>query len=133
MNSFAGNIKTSAQNSLQQAIAENIDVGANQALATTPIYQPVSPLVIFDLGLVSNPIFTENYTCFYEQGILFLCTYLTIFQGEFYEKTNQQECPIEYCPQYKIPVDPTTEMLQMIISEYLTNSASFTFFQTGRV
>lgn len=51
--------------------------------------------------------------------------------GEFYSISNPQECPENICPEANIPDVLTSEMVNLIISEYTANSAGFVYFQIG--
>jgi hypothetical protein len=44
---------------------------------------------------------------------------------------SMPECPTNVCPEYSIPQYITSEMLQMIISDYVPNTAGFTYFNLG--
>lgn len=52
--------------------------------------------------------------------------------GEFFSIASPQECPASVCSDPSIPDwQSTTDMVQMVISDYVANSAGFVYFDIG--
>jgi len=120
INIFSHQIKDAISKALTSAITQNIDKGLNKALSTLPISEPISKHAEINFELVSNPVFTNTYMEIPELG-------------EFYSIDNPQECPNNICPRVQIPDIITNEMLQMFITDFVANSAGFTFFELGKL
>jgi len=113
-----GSIVNSIQSALTNAITQNIDNGANKALSSLPVNVHVNHEVEINYELLNNPVFTAAA--------------LTAYQlGEFYSIADPTECPDQYCPPDNLPDSITTEMVQMIIGDYVANSAGYVFWQRG--
>jgi len=120
VNIFSHDIKNAIAKALTQAITQNVDQGLNKALSTLPISEPIAKIAQIDFELLGNPQFTSNY--------------MTVpALGEFYQLAHPQECPATICPRYSTPDILTSEMLQMVITDFVGNSASFAFFSLGQL
>jgi len=122
VNIFSHDIKNAISKALTEAISQNIDQGLNKALSTLPISEPIGPHqdAVINFELIGNPQFTSNYMTVPELG-------------EFYQHSNPQECPSSICPRSQTPDILTSQMLQMIITDFVGNSAGFTFFNLGKL
>lgn len=108
-------IEEAINKAVTEAITKNVDNGVNKALSTLPIEVPINHEVEIDFPLVDNPYFGS--------------TYLTISQlGEFYEIAHHTECP---SPRYPLPNQVTGQMVNMMVGEYVANSAGFVFYNLG--
>lgn len=55
-------------------------------------------------------------------------------EGEFYYTLNPTECPSNYCPPNgALPSEINSEMVQMIVGDFVANSASYVFFNRGQL
>jgi len=118
VNDFSGKIASAVANALQNAINQNIEVKANGVLAQLPVEEPIGNTgVEIDFELISNPTFASNYLSLPELG-------------EFYIIAQHQECPD---PRPTIPDVVTNQMVQMIVSEFVANSAGFAFLKDGQL
>jgi len=110
-------IEEAINKAVTEAITKNVDNGVNKALSTLPIEVPINHEVEIDFPLVDNPYFGS--------------TYLTISQlGEFYEIAHHTECP---SPRYPLPNQVTGQMVNMMVGEYVANSAGFVFYNLGKL
>jgi len=120
INIFSGDIKKAITKALTDAITQNIDKGLNKALATLPISENIGKDAQINFELIGNPVFTSTYM-------------QTPELGEFYARVNPQECPTGICPRTQTPDVINSQMLQMIITDFVANSAGFTFLNLGKL
>jgi len=120
INLFSHQIKDAIATALTKAITTNIDVGLNKAISTLPISENIGNDAVINFELVGNPIFSSSFMEFPELG-------------EFYDKANPQECPANICPRTPTPDIITGDEAQIIISDYVANSAGFAFFALGQL
>jgi len=115
-----GKIKDAIQSSLQQGITNSINNGVNNALATMQITATIHNEAEINYEMTDNPTFAKNY--------------VTLNQlGEFYEVASPQECPNDICTYSAMPDAATTEMVQMVISDFVLDSASFVYFKLNKL
>ncbi len=117
---FSNDIANAADNALATAIQNAINTGLNNVLATIPIQEPINPQVEVNFELLDNPNFNTNY--------------FTLPQsGEFYNTNSPSECTEQVCPTRDIPDYLTNNMMQMIVSDYVVNSAGNVFYGLGQL
>jgi lipopolysaccharide-binding protein len=110
-------IEKAINEAVTKAIVENVDNGVNKALSTLPISIPINHQVEIDFPLVDNPVFAASY--------------LAIPQlGEFYQISQHNECP---SPRAPLPDEVTGQMVNMMLGDFVANSAGFTFFNLGEL
>eukprot|EP01117_Protostelium_nocturnum_P008962 TRINITY_DN3217_c0_g1_i1.p1 TRINITY_DN3217_c0_g1~~TRINITY_DN3217_c0_g1_i1.p1 ORF type:complete len:509 (-),score=179.12 TRINITY_DN3217_c0_g1_i1:164-1690(-) len=109
-------VQNAVTNMLKGAISQNTENGLNKALANFLVLQKIKDDVVFDIGMVQNPQFGASK--------------LTLFEsGEAYRVNNQVECPQSVCPQRNLPTSTSNQMLEMFMSDFVTNSFSNVFYQ----
>lgn len=115
VNAFSGDIKSSVQDALKSAISDAISGSANKALKTLPTIEPIStnPPIEIDYELIGNPVTKPN-------------AYIALpGLGEFYNTKDPTESP--YTPG-NLPIGATTEMVQLIMDDYVFESAGYVLF-----
>jgi len=97
---------------IQKAVNDNL----NKILQTLPFVAPIiKNKMEIDYSLASPIEFGSNY--------------LSLpLNGEFYEIPQHQECP---ATRYPIPSVVSDSMLQIVLSDYIANSAGFAFQNLG--
>jgi lipopolysaccharide-binding protein len=113
-----GTIVHAIDKALADAVTKNIDDGVNHALSTLPVTVPVNHQVEINYEMLQNPVFSSAQVTLYQLG-------------EFYSIVNSSECPAQYCPTDSLPDEVSQEMVQMIIGDYVANSAGYVFFERG--
>jgi len=111
---FNGLIKDELQNALQKAMCQSIDTNANKAISTLPISQVIGPFAL-TYGLTNNPRFAYSY-------------FTTDETGEFFDRFHETPTP------YPVPTMPDVlngDMVQIVLSDYTFNSASYSAFEAG--
>jgi len=98
-------------------IVKSINTDLNNLLQTLPFLAHISKNVELDYSLASPITFTAN-------------SVTLPLNGEFYEISNHQECP---WPRVATPDTVTQNMLQVILSDYLANSAGFVYLNNGNL
>jgi len=68
--------------------------------------------------MVESPIFTNSYMSLPELG-------------EFFDIVSPSDCPSSNCPLDPLPDFITSEMIQMIISDFTLNTAGWAFYKIG--
>jgi len=102
---------------LGPAIVTNVNTGLNKVLSTLPMTVKVTPEVELSYALPSSPQFISDY--------------VTVpILGEFYIINNHMEPPF---PNPAIPSKITGEQFQIIISEFVPDSAAFSFYKLGKL
>jgi len=76
--------------------------------------------ITINYQLVGNPVFTGNWM---EFPLL----------GEIYSQVSPQECPANICPKYGLPDIINGEEVQTVVSDFVANSAGFSFFREGKL
>lgn len=86
-----------------------------------PVRQQIVPPVVFDIGLVRQPLFADSVFRFYEAG-------------DSYDEANVQPCPKEECPVVELPSELTaSRMVQMYMSDFVPSSLARAFLLSGDV
>eukprot|EP01116_Phalansterium_solitarium_P018699 TRINITY_DN5049_c0_g1_i1.p1 TRINITY_DN5049_c0_g1~~TRINITY_DN5049_c0_g1_i1.p1 ORF type:complete len:515 (-),score=215.13 TRINITY_DN5049_c0_g1_i1:375-1880(-) len=117
VNAFTGSIESSIASALHDAIVENINSGLNKAIKSLPISEPIDSKVEIDFPLVSNPVFASGY-------------FSLPTLGEFYVIGAHTETPY---PRPPIPDVVTSQMLQILITEYVVVSAGYVYWKLGEL
>lgn len=113
---FNGLIKKDVQSSLRIAITKAIDITADQVLSTLNLVQKLNSYAEIDFSLCPSPVFDPSYLSFGSKG-------------EFYYIPHPSEAPV---PIANIPYENYNgEMLQIFLSDFLFNSASYVLFEAG--
>jgi len=115
-----GDIKSSVQDALKSAISDAISGSANKALKTLPTIEPISsdPPIEIDYELIGDPV-TKSNAFIALPGL-----------GEFYDTKSPSESP--YSPS-SLPIEPTSEMVQLIIADYVFESAGYVLFSEDQL
>jgi lipopolysaccharide-binding protein len=92
-----------------------VDQMGNQLLQSFPTKEPVLGLAEIDFSLVADPLFTAD-------SLSFFC------KGEVYSLADPVEAPFAPAP---MPSTATKEMLQLFVSDYVLNSATFALLKGG--
>jgi len=109
-----GVIIGAAEKALDTALSNAIDTNLNRVLQEIPVEQNISNVAAVEFGLSSAPVFGANYVSIAEQGEFLLLPH--------------KEPPF-FAP--AIPDIATSEMIQIIISSYVLDSASWVFWTAG--
>jgi len=109
---FSGTIKGMVEKTLSSSISREINDGANAALASLPVVQPISNSVEIDYSLLSVPTVEETH-------------FTLSHKGEFYYVGHRKEAPFK---QPALPDLVTDEMVQMFISDYVANTAAYSYY-----
>jgi len=120
VNIFSHQIKDAVDKALTSAITKNVDNGLNKAFSTLPMEVKIGHEAVVDYALVSNPLFSSSFMQLPELG-------------EFYTQVTPSECTPQYCPRYQIPDVMNSEQVQMIISDYVPNTAGYAFWKIGKL
>eukprot|EP01112_Ceratiomyxa_fruticulosa_P013992 TRINITY_DN3976_c0_g1_i1.p1 TRINITY_DN3976_c0_g1~~TRINITY_DN3976_c0_g1_i1.p1 ORF type:complete len:507 (-),score=91.17 TRINITY_DN3976_c0_g1_i1:131-1651(-) len=118
---FANEIKSAMQTALDMAIQQSMNSGVNEVLSSLPKRQNFggSDYVQVDYALVSAPQFIGNEFATLEH------------KGEFYFVANPREAP--FVPPILPDSIPTTEMVQMYVSDYVMNTAGYSYWKSGNL
>jgi hypothetical protein len=54
-----------------------------------------------------------------------------MYSAEFYGVTHHTPCPADVCPQRNLPNQISQNMVQMIISDFVPNSAGYLYYNQG--
>lgn len=114
---FKGDIKNAVTGALQNAIQNGVNDALNKLFQGLPIDVKITPYVEIDYGLVADLDFSNNYFSLPELG-------------EFYMINNHVECP---APRSSIPDIINSQMVQMLITEFVAESAGFAFWKLGQL
>eukprot|EP01113_Clastostelium_recurvatum_P018099 TRINITY_DN2135_c0_g1_i2.p1 TRINITY_DN2135_c0_g1~~TRINITY_DN2135_c0_g1_i2.p1 ORF type:complete len:551 (-),score=120.77 TRINITY_DN2135_c0_g1_i2:15-1610(-) len=115
---FSTEIKSSIEIALAEALQESTNDGVNTVLASLPLQQTIGDNsdIVVDYRLVNNPQFFKDYATMEHKG-------------EFYYVPNSREAPFVASP---LPdTIPTKEMVQFVISDYMPNTAGYSFWKSG--
>jgi len=116
---FDGVLKNAIANGLQKAFPTSITDSIDKALMNVPIRQQVVDPVIFDIGLIRQPLFTDSVFRLYEAG-------------DSYIKSDPTPCPSTTCHAVQLPEAVTsTRMVQMYMSESVPTSLARAFMMAG--
>ncbi|PRP74903.1 bactericidal permeability-increasing protein-like, partial [Planoprotostelium fungivorum] len=114
-----GIIKGQVSSALETAFPSTITGDINQALMQIPVRQQIVHPVVFDIGLVRQPLFADSVFRFYEAG-------------DSYDENNIQPCPKEECPVVELPSELTaSRMVQMYMSDFVPSSLARAFLLSG--
>jgi len=116
---FKNVIRNSIASGLQDAFPTTITEGIDQALLDVPIRQQIVDPVIFDIGLIRQPLFTDSVFRLYEAG-------------DSYNKLNPTPCPSTTCHAMELPetLSPN-RMVQMYMSDFVPTSLARAFMLSG--
>lgn len=111
---FSGAIKDSIKKSLNDALKKQLADQANEFLKSLPTEEKLDPEAKIEFGLVSAPIFSGSHLTTPHQGAV------VPLSGD---KPPMQP--------NSIPDSVTGAMIEVILSEYLANSAGWTYWQSN--
>ncbi len=117
VNSFAGDIKSSIRQSLAGAVRDNVASTVNAYLATVQMDEAIDHTAELQFALIGNPLVTTSRI-------------VTSHDGEVYHINAHSEDPIS------APVMPdgvSGRMMEVFVSDYTFNSASFVYFNAGKL
>jgi len=116
---FQNVIKNSIADGLQNAFPTTITEGIDKALLAVPIRQQIVDPVIFDIGLIRQPLFADSVFRLYEAG-------------DSYDKANPTPCPSTTCHAVDLPetLSPN-RMVQMYMSDFVPTSLARAFMLAG--
>jgi len=116
---FNGVVKNAIANGLENAFPTSITESIDKALMNVPVRQQVVDPVIFDIGLIRQPLFTDSVFRLYEAG-------------DSYVKTNPTPCPSTTCHGVVLPEAVTSaRMVQMYMSDSVPTSLARAFMLAG--
>jgi lipopolysaccharide-binding protein len=110
-------IRKAAEKAVGSAIEGLLNHGGNEALQTIPFTEQFGGIAEVDYSLVSGPTFGANY--------------LTLnSKGEFYYLPHKTESPFAARP---MPDEVNGQMMQILLSDFVPDSASFVFRESGKM
>jgi len=113
---FEGSIKHSSEKGISDGITKAVNDQLNSMLQALPDIVPVNKLLEIDYAVVANEIVGNNY--------------LSLpLKGEFYLISNPVEAP--FSPTTLPSYVNGNGMLQLMISQYVPNTAFYTFWKAG--
>eukprot|EP01117_Protostelium_nocturnum_P002448 TRINITY_DN1313_c0_g1_i1.p1 TRINITY_DN1313_c0_g1~~TRINITY_DN1313_c0_g1_i1.p1 ORF type:complete len:496 (+),score=157.61 TRINITY_DN1313_c0_g1_i1:91-1578(+) len=104
------------QSAVQNAMQTSILTGVNDLLMKVPVRQEILKPVIFDIGLVRDPLFQQNSFTLFEAG-------------DSYDADQPTDCPADVCPQRDLPTNISQRMATMYLSDYVPTSLAFAMIQ----
>lgn len=113
---FNGSIRDSIKSSLRDSIRDAINKAANEAIESVDFVQKVDSTSEVDFSLTSQAL-TDKYLSFGSKG-------------EFYWQNHHSECP---APAASMPDAFNGEMVQTMLSDFVANSAAYTYYQAGQL
>jgi hypothetical protein len=107
----------------------------NQLLQSFPTKEPVLGLAEIDFSLVADPLFTSDSLSFFCKGEVYSLADpvvrsppLFLHAMRLFDADRAQEAPFAPAP---MPSTATKEMLQLFVSDYVLNSATFALLKGG--
>lgn len=115
INLFSGLIKSEVEKEIEKALPPIINSGLSSAISTLPITVAINDEIEINYELTEQPSVSSSYLTFSALG-------------EFYSLAKPTPAPFSPGP---IPSTTTSDMIQIYVSDFTINSASYVFFEEG--
>jgi LBP / BPI / CETP family, C-terminal domain len=122
VNLFKGDIEKAIDKALTEAITQNIDQGLNHVFSTMPLDVVIAHTTEIHYNLMAQPTFATSHLTLPLSGA---------WSGA--PPKSGVSCPISTCPTPAIPDEVSSQQLQLVLSEFVADSAGYVYWKLGKL